>query len=63
MRAGPVRPPALHSMYMMRPARAVAFFVGEELLALRAEAVAMASSSAAFFLLGDLGIGLIMTDL
>ena len=62
MRAGPVRPPALHSIYMMRPARAVAFFVGEELMALRSEAVATASSSAALFRLGDLAIRLVVRD-
>src|SRR5438477_9209260 len=58
MRAAPVRAPALHSMYMMRPWRAVAFFVGDAWMPLRSEAVAIASGRAAFFLAGDLSIGL-----
>jgi hypothetical protein len=36
--------------------------VGEKLMALRSDAVAMASSSAAFFRLGDLGIRLVVRD-
>jgi hypothetical protein len=41
---------------MMRPARAVAFFVAEELVLLRSEAVATASWRATALLLGGLGI-------
>lgn len=56
MRAGPVRPPALHSIYIMRPPRAFALLVGAELIELASEALWMSSSRAALFLLGDFGI-------
>ena len=50
------RPPALHSIYIMRPTRALAFLVGAELIELAAEALWIASARAALFLLGDFGI-------
>jgi hypothetical protein len=43
-------------MYMMRPALALDFFVGDAPTLLLSEAPAMFASSAAVFLLGDLGM-------